>query len=117
MVLQADYVAVSTDDTDLHEVHQLEDSASEPLPRRTGGLSRSTPYGGSVTILADGKGYTYSYGPGGLSGLIHNYVTLGCCIFASIGGTKSFYYIDVFTCTGYFLGLTFGYDQGMPLTM
>ena len=78
------YVAVSTDDADLHEINQ--GSVPEPLLVRRGGLSRSTPYGGSVTILPDGQGYTYSYGPGGLSGLIHNYYALFCAIFASIGG-------------------------------
>ncbi|KAJ7758709.1 MFS monosaccharide transporter [Mycena metata] len=46
-------------------------------------------------IMHEDSSYTYSYGPGGLSGLWHNYYALLCAIFASIGG------------------LSFGYDQGV----
>jgi hypothetical protein len=82
------YVALSTNARTTNH-----DPAEEPLLPRPGS-SRSTPYGGSVTVHPDGQGYTYTYGPGGLSGLIHNYFALGCAVFCSIGG------------------LTFGYDQG-----
>jgi hypothetical protein len=90
MVAHADdsgYVALSTDNADIHDFDQ--ESASEPIlfERES---SRTTPYGGSVTIHSDGQGYIYSYGPGGLSGLIHNYYALGCAIFASIGGASLF---------------------------
>lgn len=77
------YVAISTHDAD---VQVRRESASEPLLSSRIGPSRSTPRGGSVTVRSDGHGYTYSYGPGGLSGLVHNYIALGCAIFASIGG-------------------------------
>ncbi|KAF5355074.1 hypothetical protein D9756_005752 [Leucocoprinus leucothites] len=50
--------------------------------------------GGTVSIRSDGS-YNYSYGPGGLLGLKHNYYALLCAFFASIGG------------------LEFGYDQGV----
>ncbi|KAF5343947.1 hypothetical protein D9756_011506 [Leucocoprinus leucothites] len=50
--------------------------------------------GGTVSIRSDGS-YNYSYGPGGLLGLKHNYHALLCAFFASIGG------------------LEFGYDQGV----
>ena len=53
------------------------------------------PYGGTLTILANGKGYSYAYGPSGIAGLRHNYYSLTSAIFASIGG------------------LLFGYDQGV----
>jgi hypothetical protein len=79
----ADYTALSTENVDAHDVNQ--ESASGPLLFGRGS-SRSTPYGGSVTILSDSQGYTYSYGPGGLPGLVHNYYALGCAVFASIGG-------------------------------
>jgi hypothetical protein len=79
------YVPLSTDNADIHDFDQ--ESASEPLLFERGS-SRTTPYGGSVTIHSDGQGYIYSYGPGGLSGLIHNYYALGCAIFASIGGAS-----------------------------
>jgi hypothetical protein len=79
----ADYIALSTENVDAPDVNQ--ESASEALLFGRGS-SRSTSYGGSVTILSDSQGYTYSYGPGGLSGLIHNYYALGCAVFASIGG-------------------------------
>ncbi|KAJ3558694.1 hypothetical protein NP233_g11460 [Leucocoprinus birnbaumii] len=49
---------------------------------------------GFITVREDGS-YNYSYGPGGLLGLKHNYYALLCAFFASIGG------------------LEFGYDQGV----
>ena len=88
MVLQtsrAGYVALSADNADIHDVNP--ESASETLLSRRG-TSRNTPYRGVVTVSSDGKGYTYSYGPAGLSGLIHNYYALGCAIFASLGGMQ-----------------------------
>jgi hypothetical protein len=88
MVKQTDssgYIALSPDTGDINDVDGLGVSATEPLLSSGSGRS-TTPYGGSVTVHADGQGYTYSYGPGGLSGLIHNYYALGCAIFASIGG-------------------------------
>ncbi|KAH9944779.1 MFS monosaccharide transporter [Amylocystis lapponica] len=57
--------------------------------------SDATLHGGSLILHADGHGYTYAYGPGGLPGLLHNRYALGCAVFASIGG------------------LLFGYDQGV----
>lgn len=50
---------------------------------------------GSLTILPDGRSYTYAYGPPGLAGLWYNGYALACAFFASIGG------------------LEFGYDQGV----
>jgi hypothetical protein len=38
-----------------------------------------------LLIDEDGR-YTYSYGPNGFSGLLHNRFVLGCAVFASIGG-------------------------------
>ncbi|EPT00414.1 hypothetical protein FOMPIDRAFT_1023794 [Fomitopsis schrenkii] len=52
-------------------------------------------HGGTLVIHSDGHSYTYSYGPKGLTGLLHNYYALGCAVFVSIGG------------------LLFGYDQGV----
>ncbi|GLB37895.1 putative major facilitator superfamily, sugar transporter (TC 2.A.1.1) family protein [Lyophyllum shimeji] len=58
------------------------------LPRRNVKLR------GTFELQPDGHSYTYSYGPTGIAGLLHNYYALACAFFASIGG------------------LTFGYDQG-----
>jgi hypothetical protein len=58
-------------------------------------LKASAPHGGRLSVHANGRGYSYSYGPGGLAGLLHNRYALACAVFASLGG------------------LTFGYDQGM----
>ncbi|KAF8845934.1 general substrate transporter [Paxillus ammoniavirescens] len=70
--------------------------ASDPLlGRQHGGVVLETPHGGSLTVGADGHSYTYSYGPGGITGLFRNRYATGCAIFASIGG------------------LSFGYDQGV----
>ncbi|ESK91451.1 mfs monosaccharide [Moniliophthora roreri MCA 2997] len=52
-------------------------------------------YDGRLCIEADGRSYTYQYGPKGLAGLKYNYYTLCCAALASIGG------------------LSFGYDQGV----
>ncbi|KAL0955572.1 hypothetical protein HGRIS_001810 [Hohenbuehelia grisea] len=59
------------------------------------GTSKHELHGGSLSIDSDGHTYTYSYGPKGLRGLLHNFYALLCAILASIGG------------------LTFGYDQGV----
>ncbi|TRM68921.1 major facilitator superfamily domain-containing protein [Schizophyllum amplum] len=48
----------------------------------------------ALQVSPDGA-YTYSYGPSGLSGLLHNRYALLCAVVASIGG------------------LSFGYDQGV----
>ncbi|TFK21871.1 general substrate transporter [Coprinopsis marcescibilis] len=71
-------------------------STSQPLLPIGGrrGYTRPSAQGGSLTIHADSS-YSYSYGPSGLAGLKHNYYTLLCAFFASIGG------------------LEFGYDQGV----
>lgn len=87
------YVALPTESTEIDNANH--DLASESLLERRRGSSRSTPYGGSVTVHADGQGYSYSYGPSGLSGLLNNYYALGCSVFASIGGAA------------------FGYEQGV----
>ncbi|KAK7029544.1 hypothetical protein VNI00_014421 [Paramarasmius palmivorus] len=50
---------------------------------------------GQLHLEADGRSYTYQYGPRGLAGLRHNYYALCCAALASIGG------------------LSFGYDQGV----
>lgn len=69
------------------------DLSNEPLlPRET---SSKPARNGSLSIDADGHTYTYTYGPTGLSGLLHNHYAFLCAIFASIGG------------------LSFGYDQGV----
>lgn len=68
-------------------------SSTEPLivrRRRSHNIQ-----GESFTVQPDGHTYTYSYGPKGLAGFRHNYYTLLCAFFASIGG------------------LEFGYDQGV----
>ena len=72
-----------------------EDTPSEPLLLSRRGITRSVSYRGSVTVHPDGQGYSYSYGPSGLSGLLNNYYALGCSVFASIGGAA------------------FGYEQGV----
>ncbi|KAH7921651.1 general substrate transporter [Leucogyrophana mollusca] len=59
-----------------------------------------TPHGGHLTVhphpdSTSTPAYTYAYGPGGVRGLLANRYTLGCAVFASIGG------------------LSFGYDQGV----
>ncbi|RDB24830.1 putative glucose transporter rco-3 [Hypsizygus marmoreus] len=69
----------------------LSSDAHQPLLSST----RNTKHGGSFNIHSDGHTYTYSYGPKGIAGLLHNYYALLCAFFASIGG------------------LTFGYDQGV----
>ena len=69
----------------------VESSYTNPVP----GLSDIIPHGGILHVHPDGSGYTYAYGPKGVSGLLHNYYALVCAVFASIGG------------------LTFGYDQGV----
>lgn len=83
------YIALPTDP------EPNEDTISESLLSRRRGISRSAPYGGSVTVDPNGEGYSYSYGPSGLSGLLNNYYALGCSVFASIGGAA------------------FGYEQGV----
>jgi len=90
------YVAVATD---------VVDDCDERGPlalERHGASTAHTPNivkeplgGGSFTLLPEGKGYKYAYGPGGLPGLRHNYYALASAVFASIGG------------------LLFGYDQGV----
>ncbi|KAF9463521.1 general substrate transporter [Collybia nuda] len=67
-------------------------TAREPLLPRSPSSGR---HGGTFSLETDGHTYTYSYGPKGLAGLLHNYYALICAFFASIGG------------------LTFGYDQGV----
>lgn len=80
-------------------VYPAEDSSSsstEPLIGQWTGIRRSNIIqGGSFIVQPDGHTYTYSYGPKGLAGFRHNYYTLLCAFFASIGG------------------LEFGYDQGV----
>ncbi|KAH0588550.1 hypothetical protein H2248_004380 [Termitomyces sp. 'cryptogamus'] len=66
------------------------DSAREPLLPQ-----RKTKLRGTFQLHPDGYSYSYSYGPKGVVGLLHNYHALLCAFFASIGG------------------LTFGYDQGV----
>ena len=58
-------------------------------------IRRGKQHKGSLTILPDGRSYTYAYGPPGLAGLWYNGYALACAFFASIGG------------------LEFGYDQGV----
>ncbi|THH16105.1 hypothetical protein EW146_g4483 [Bondarzewia mesenterica] len=91
------YLALSSDATDTDGAHSEPDSLSHPLltSPETTGLTLATPHGGTLTVYPDGEGYTYAYGPTGLSGLLHNSYVFRCAIFASIGG------------------LTFGYDQGV----
>ncbi|KII95512.1 hypothetical protein PLICRDRAFT_34394 [Plicaturopsis crispa FD-325 SS-3] len=89
------YTELAADSPGVHDTERTQ--ASDPLLPNSdsGGFVRKTAYNGSLIIHEDGHGYSYSYGPKGLSGLLHNYYALGCAIFASIGG------------------LTFGYDQGV----
>ncbi|KXN87074.1 putative glucose transporter rco-3 [Leucoagaricus sp. SymC.cos] len=77
------------DQANLLPGQQISSSAEQVQSYKTR-LSR----GGSIAVRPDGS-YSYSYGPGGLLGLKHNYYTLLCAFFASIGG------------------LEFGYDQGV----
>ncbi|EIN06423.1 MFS monosaccharide transporter [Punctularia strigosozonata HHB-11173 SS5] len=65
-------------------VARPDDEGDVLLPRRSGRL-----------VVDEDGNYSYSYGPKGLQGLLHNRYALGCAVFASIGG------------------LTFGYDQGV----
>ncbi|GLB37892.1 putative major facilitator superfamily, sugar transporter (TC 2.A.1.1) family protein [Lyophyllum shimeji] len=58
-------------------------------------LHRNVKLRGTFELQPDGHTYTYTYGPKGIPGLLHNYYALLCAFFASIGG------------------LTFGYDQGV----
>ena len=83
------YIALPT------EAAPNEDTQSEPFLLRRRGVSRSATYRGSVTVHPNGQGYSYSYGPNGLSGLLNNYYALGCSVFASVGGAA------------------FGYEQGV----
>ena len=81
------YAAVPSDDADGGISPQ---TSSQALLSRDDRL-----HGGTLVIHPDGHSYTYSYGPKGLTGLLHNYYALGCAVFVSIGG------------------LLFGYDQGV----
>lgn len=72
-----------------------ESSPFESLLERRRGVVIKTPHGGSLFIHAEGNSYSYSYGPRGVTGLLHNRYAVGCAMFASIGG------------------LSFGYDQGV----
>ena len=81
------YAAVPSDDAE---------GGASPQTSSQALLSRSTRlHGGTLVIHSDGHSYTYSYGPGGLTGLFHNYYAVGCAMFVSVGG------------------LLFGYDQGV----
>lgn len=87
------------------------DSISPSNDNINGTQTRHTPYGGTLVFKSisqnplsgydnavegsESYAYTYSYGPPGVPGLLHNYYALICAAFASIGG------------------LTFGYDQGV----
>ncbi|KAG6888375.1 hypothetical protein C0995_008811 [Termitomyces sp. Mi166 len=74
----------------LDDEFTLQDTGQEPL------LSQGNPkLRGTFQLHPDGRSYSYSYGPKGVAGLLHNYYALLCAFFASIGG------------------LTFGYDQGV----
>lgn len=77
--------------------HELEHAPLlPPTVTRTGpGKQHKFRAKGSLTILPDGRSYTYAYGPPGLAGLWYNGYALACAFFASIGG------------------LEFGYDQGV----
>ena len=44
------------------------------------------PYRGALVVHADGATYSYLYSPKGITGLLQNYHTLLCGVFASIGG-------------------------------
>lgn len=55
------------------------------------GFTKHTSHLGSFTVNADGHTYSYTYGPKGLAGLVHNYYALLCAVFASIGGELLFY--------------------------
>lgn len=83
------YVAIPNEDSDTVEA-SVGSASSQPLL-----TSRKIPRGGSLALHSDGHGYTYAYGPKGLTGLLHNHYALSCAIFVSIGG------------------LLFGYDQGV----
>ncbi|KAG6880099.1 hypothetical protein C0992_006373 [Termitomyces sp. T32_za158] len=73
-----------------HDEPALEDTAREPL------LPPGNPkLRGTFQLHSDGHSYSYSYGPRGVVGLLHNYYAFLCAFFASLGG------------------LTFGYDQGV----
>ncbi|KAG2015214.1 sugar transporter [Coprinopsis cinerea AmutBmut pab1-1] len=87
----AGYVALEAQDA---RVDENADSTSQPLLASRVNYRRQVEQGGSLDIHEDGT-YTYSYGPTGIAGLKHNYYTLLCAFFASIGG------------------LEFGYDQGV----
>ncbi|KAG9317285.1 general substrate transporter [Chiua virens] len=77
------------------QIDSEEGSVFESLLEQRRGLVLSTPHGGSLIIHAKGDSYSYSYGPSGITGLLHNRYAAGCAIFASVGG------------------LSFGYDQGV----
>ncbi|KAG6907339.1 hypothetical protein DXG01_009296 [Tephrocybe rancida] len=87
------YVALRSSAAEHNTIPDDESSigtAQEPL------LSQGNPkLRGTFNLHQDGHTYSYSYGPKGLAGLLHNYYALLCAFFASIGG------------------LTFGYDQGV----
>ena len=90
------YVALTSDSDG-----QRSPSASSPTPQRSRELYPpedilyATPHNGVFIVHPAQRSYSYAYGPKGLLGLLHNPYTLGCAVFASIGG------------------LLFGYDQGV----
>ncbi|PCH36570.1 general substrate transporter [Wolfiporia cocos MD-104 SS10] len=55
----------------------------------------SRQHGGTLALHPQSRSYSYSYGPSGVSGLLHNRTALASALFVSIGG------------------LLFGYDQGV----
>ncbi|KAF8633067.1 hypothetical protein AX17_004685 [Amanita inopinata Kibby_2008] len=69
--------------------------SSQPHRHTTRRSTNVSTDGSSLVIDPETLSYSYSYGPKGLAGLRHNYYTLICACFASIGG------------------LLFGYDQGV----
>lgn len=96
------YVALPSESADLDGRPQSPSPSPSPStqPRALSVLKPhhdilyTTPRGGSLRLI-DEHSYVYAYGPGGLTGLLHNSFALRAAVFASIGG------------------LLFGYDQGV----
>jgi len=86
---------MSTPRSGAYDAIPIEDSEELFASRQPLLAPETRLHGGTLALHSDGQGYSYSYGPKGLAGLLHNYYALGCGVFVSIGG------------------LLFGYDQGV----
>ncbi|KAG1792813.1 uncharacterized protein HD556DRAFT_544716 [Suillus plorans] len=90
-----DYIVLPTSSEAREDVSEGADPILESLLRDNKGVTLYTPHGGSLVVHEDGHTYNFSYGPSGISGLVHNRYAVACAAFAGIGG------------------VSFGYDQGV----